>query len=58
MFIILKFEWRFPRKNSKHFMESIWHVPNGIEFGEKQLTSMGPQDPKTRVTLPTKGPKE
>jgi hypothetical protein len=32
MFIILKFELRFPRKKSKHFMESIWHVPNGIQL--------------------------
>jgi hypothetical protein len=37
----------------KHMACSKWN-----SIGEKQLTSMGPEDPKTRVTLPTKGPKE
>jgi hypothetical protein len=32
MFIVLTFERRFPRKKSKHFTESIWHVPNGIQL--------------------------
>jgi hypothetical protein len=58
MFIILKLELRFCKEKEQTVYVKDVACSKWNSIGEKQLTSIGPEDPKTRVTLPTNGPNE